>query len=108
MKHILIIVVATFILAACGGDEQGTSEKKAATSAPQKTMQSSDNAADGKKMDEMMIVDHSMDEIEFEIRRSLNGVKRMIEQYKEEGFDTAELEAKKEKLEKELKDLLSK
>lgn len=107
MKNFLIVVFTTLFLTACGGDEEGTPEKKAAAPAPQKEMQSADTAADGKKEDGMIVVDHTMDEIEFELKRSLGGVKRMIEQYKEDGFDTAELEAQKEKLEKELKELVS-
>lgn len=106
MKNFLIVVFATLFLTACGGDEdeQGKPEKKAAAPATQKEMQS---ATGGKQKEEMMVVDHTMDEIEFELKRSLGGVERMIEQYKEEGIDTAELEARKKELEKKLKELVS-
>lgn len=107
MKHFLTFLFAVLFLVACGGDEQGTAEKKAATSAPEKTMQPAMKSSESMGSDKMMVVDHARDEIEFELRRSLNGVKRMIEQYKQDGYDTAELEAKKQKLEKDLQEFLS-
>ncbi len=52
------------------------------------------------------VIDHSQDEKEFELRKSLYGVESLIEHYEKEGYDTAELEEQKAQLEAELDALL--
>lgn len=61
--------------------------------------------ANGKTVDGTFYPDHSQDVKEFRLRHSLAGVERMIEQYKKDGYDTSDLEARKADLEKQLSNL---
>lgn len=51
------------------------------------------------------VIDHSKDEREFEIRKTLNGVEAMLEDARANGWDTAELEQQKTELEQQLAQL---
>ena len=51
-------------------------------------------------------IDHARDEAEFELRRSIGGLDRMIEQYTADGYATDELEAQKLELSADLDALL--
>ena len=51
-------------------------------------------------------VDHALDAAEFELRRSIGGLDRMIEQYTADGYATDELEAQKAELSANLDSLL--
>jgi len=91
--------MASILLSACGDD--GDTAKTGMT----EKAESMAETAQTEMQEGMKVVDHTMDEMEFELKRSINGLERMIEQYKEEGFDYSDLEKKKKELEKELKNL---
>lgn len=91
MRNFILLLGLSFLLAACGQDDS--------TTATDTMSEKADQA--------MKVVDHTLDEAEFELRRSINGLERIIESYKEQGVDTSEAEAEKSKLEKELQELLA-
>ena len=97
MRTIIAVFVMCFILSGCdkGQDTSGSMEK-APSQSSQKSMSSGSN----------MAIDHSADEKEFNLKRSLWGVEAMIEDYKANGYDTADLEKQKADLEKELKAMM--
>lgn len=111
----LFVMVCIIIFAAGCGDEGNESQSTPATSAT--TGSSSSTPADqitippgpavSKMIDGISIVDHSRDEKEFELRRSIGGIKSIIANYREQGLDTADLEARLAELQKQLKDLIS-
>ena len=91
MKNILFSITAalTLVLAGCGGDK---------AEAPEQAAPAADAAMESEPMAEMAMemgatIDHSQDEQEFMLRRTIGGLERMIEQYKADGYDSAELEA---------------
>lgn len=90
--------MASILISACGDD--GDTSKMEGTKA-----ESMAETAKSEMQESMKVVDHTMDEMEFKLKRSINGLERMIEQYKEEGFDFSEMEKKKKELEKELENL---
>ncbi len=110
MRILITSILFCFLLSACDkGEEEAM--------APEKSMDKAGGMADtggmadesgamasanGKTVDGTFYPDHEKDAKEFEIRSSLAGVKRMIESYKKEGYDTAELEKRKAELEKKL------
>ena len=98
--RLFLMLMATVLLAACGDD--GDTSKSGGMSEKAQSMQ---ETARAEMKEGMRVVDHTMDEIEFELKRSINGLERMIEHYKKEGFDYSELEKKKKELEKELENL---
>ncbi|NIN36889.1 MAG: hypothetical protein GWO08_21340 [Gammaproteobacteria bacterium] len=91
MRNFILLFGLSFLLAACGQDDSTT----ATDTMPEKADQA------------MKVVDHTLDEAEFELRRSINGWERIIESYQEQGVDTSEAEEEKSKLEKELLELLT-
>lgn len=91
MRNFILLFGLSFLLAACGQDDS--------TTATDTMSEKADQA--------MKVVDHTLDEAEFELRRSINGLERIIESYKEQGVDTSEAEAEKSKLEKQLQELLA-
>jgi hypothetical protein len=106
MQRLLVVTVAAagLILAGCSDDEMGdagmSAKDKAAaavagTARPQTAMPAARKLPAG-------AIDHSRDEKEFELRRSLGGVERMISTYEASGYDTAELKARKAELEQSL------
>ena len=112
MRNLFIIMCVAAFLAACGDDEgkpksTADSGAKSAQAAPESAPAVPVSPGVSKTIDGISIVDHTRDEKEFEIRRSIGGVESMIKSYKEQGQDTAELEAKLEGLKKELQALVS-
>ena len=90
MKNILFGVTVTLalLLAGCSGDK---------AEAPEQAAPAADAAMEAAPMEEMApamgaTIDHSQDEQEFMLRRTIGGLERMIEQYKADGYDSAELE----------------
>lgn len=108
MRVLITSILFCFLLAACGKGEEGSmapskSSEKASSGEMGGMMDSgSDAFANGKTVDGTFYPNHDKDAKEFEVRSSLAGVKRMIENYKEEGYDTSELEKRKAELEKKL------
>jgi hypothetical protein len=103
-KLLIIIAFSGMALAACSGGDSGsgapaTAPAAAAAPAPA-AMPSAAEFASG-------VIDHSRDEKEFELRRTLGGVDRMIEQYKADGYDTTDLQSQKAELEASLSQLLN-
>jgi hypothetical protein len=122
MKKLLFILCVSTLLAACGGDDQDKSQgkvqekaqdatAKVEATAPAPTIKSSappvTNATVAKEVDGSMFVDHTRDIKEFQLRRSLFGVESLIENNKQQGVDTKELESQKDDLVKQIKDLIS-
>jgi len=103
-KIIVLLLGAAFVLSACGQDDD------------ERMSPSSDIPPEGAPMDNtktefeetMTLVDHTLDEVEFDLRRSIGAIERRIETYKEEGFNTAELEAELKELRKELEKVVEK
>lgn len=97
MKLTLLAIVALF-LSACGDDKASSSVT--APKADSSMAKSSAPMASG-------MIDHSRDAAEFELRRSIGGLDRMIEQYTADGYAIDELEAQKAELSASLDSLLS-
>lgn len=100
MQRLLMVMAASILfLGACSDDmaeeEMPVKAKAAAAldSAPAKPMARKLPAG---------AIDHTRDEQEFELRRSLYGVERMISTYEAAGHDTAGLKARKAELEQQL------
>lgn len=90
MKKILISIlsVLALVLAGCGGDKGAEEQAQAPASEAMPSAPAEEMAA------EMgATIDHSQDEQKFMLRRSIGGLERMIEQYKADGYDSAELES---------------
>ena len=104
----LLLIAGALMLSACGkeddgagmggGDEGQASDWDGAGVAE---VPSSGTVQDSGLGYEYVVVDHSKDVKEFELRKSIAGKESLIEHYKENGWDTAELE-------KELADLKDK
>ena len=111
MRVLITSILFCFLLAACGKGEEGSmgsskSSGKAASGEMGGMGDSGSGAfANGKTVDGTFYPNHDKDAKEFEVKSSLAGVERMIEHYKEEGYDTSELEKKKADLENKLADL---
>ena len=78
MKNILFSITAalTLVLAGCGGDK---------AEAPEQAAPAADAAMESEPMAEMAMemgatIDHSQDEQEFMLRRTIGGLERMIDQ----------------------------
>ena len=111
MRNLFVMMCVVVFISACGRDDQEQAAAKpetAATKAVQSESKTETALSPGvaRNIDGIMIVDHSRDEKEFELRRSINGVKAMIESAKEEGQDISELKSRLAELEKQLQDLL--
>lgn len=104
MLKYLITILFGLTLAACGGDKpaESMSDDSAMADSPAAP------AADSSSMSEEygMTIDHSRDEAEYELRRSIGGLERMIEQYTADGHATDELMAQKAELSASLEALL--
>src|SRR5690606_35093147 len=122
MKKLFLILCMSTFLTACGGDDQDKSQDKAQekaqdatakveATAPASTVMSSappvTNATVAKEVDGSMFVDHARDIKEFQLRRSLFGVESLIENNKQQGIDTKELESQRDDLVKQIKELIS-
>jgi hypothetical protein len=122
MKKLLLILCMGTFLTACGGDDQDKSQGKVQekaqdatarveATAPAPAVKSSappvTNATVAKEVDGSMFVDHTRDIKEFQLRRSLFGVESLIENNKQKGIDTKELESQRDDLVKQIKDLIS-
>ena len=101
-SKLLFVGLLTFVLASCSGDK---SEEKVS-----KEAMPAESSAPMEKAAEVEIsgtIDHSRDEMEFMLRRSLAGVDRMIEQYTADGYETADLEESKAQISSELDKFMS-
>lgn len=102
--RLLLLVGMAFMLGACGQDDEAGSQQDTMDAAPATDAAGETERATGLKPGEdykLNVIDHSQDIKEFEVRRSIAGVESLIEHYKENGWNTRELE-------KELKDLRKK
>lgn len=107
-RNPMVLVAAMALLGGCGDDGGGSAPAPAPTAAPAEAAAAA--PASARSADpgyEVKVIDHARDEVEFGIRRSLGGVEAMLEDAKANGWDTAELEQQKARLEKELQELLS-
>ena len=113
MRVLFVSVLLCFLVSACGKGQE-SSQSKMGMESGSKTMSSSEGGAmskampadaNGKTVDGTFYPDHSKDLQEFQVRSSLSGVERMIEQYNKDGYDASELENEKTKLEQELKQI---
>ena len=100
LKLTMLAIIA-LALSACGDDKAAsTASGEAAPAADSSMSDSSAPMASG-------MIDHSRDAVEFELRRSIGGLDRMIEQYTADGHATDELEAQKAELSASLDALMS-
>ena len=97
MRSALIstIITAGFLLGACSSDKGDESQTGSEVAPASTESTSASGFAAG-------VIDHSRDEQELILRQALYGVEDMLEHYRTEGYDTAELEQRKAELEKEL------
>ncbi|MDZ7735641.1 MAG: hypothetical protein U5P41_05715 [Gammaproteobacteria bacterium] len=104
----LLLIAGALMLGACGkeeddgagGDEGQASDWDGAGGVAE--MASSGRMQDSGLGYEYVVVDHSKDVPEFELRKSIGGKEALIEHYEENGWDTAELEKELKKLKKQL------
>ena len=97
--NFILLVIASLVLTGCGDDKAASSG-----SAPDASSAMTEAAMD----DEYgRTIDHTRDAAEFELRRSIAGHDRMIEQYTADGYATDELEAHKAELSASLDVLLN-
>ena len=99
IKLILFSIIA-LTLSACGDDKAASTATKEAAPAAESPMVEVSDDEYGRT------VDHARDAAEFELRRSIGGLDRMIEQYTADGYATDELEAQKAELSASLDGLL--
>jgi len=95
--NLFIMTIGLMFLTACGDDKAASNEaapaEKSAMAEP--AMEEASATMD----DEYgRTIDHTQDAAEFELRRSIAGHDRMIEQYTADGYATDELEAHKAEL----------
>jgi hypothetical protein len=124
MKKLLVVLCVGMLVAACGGEDQDkspaqarqkaqdTAKTEATTPAATATAVKSSappvtGATVAKEVDGSMFVDHTRDIKEFQLRRELSGVESLIENNKQQKLDTSELEARRDELVKQIKDLLA-
>lgn len=109
----LLLIAGALMLSACGkeddgagmgGDEGQASDWDGAGVAE---VSSSGTVQDSGLGYEYVVVDHSKDVKEFELRRSIAGKESLIEHYKENGWDTAELEKELQELQNKLEEEVS-
>jgi len=96
------------LLAACTGEQgAGGQQQQGGTASGEQEAARGDTAASDASAAASIgnQVDHTQDEAEFELKKQLAGVESLIEDYKEAGHDTAELENKKQELEKKLRSM---
>lgn len=104
MNYKLLLVVAGALMLSACGQEDGDTSKQADSSDDKGEVAASGERADSGLGYEYVVVDHARDSEEFVIRRSIAGKESLIEHYKENGWDTAELEKELKDLEKQLKE----
>jgi hypothetical protein len=102
-KLLIVLGLSGLMLAACSEDRAPQPAEKTAAMPAENAMPAAPTSR--KLPSGPGVIDHSQDEREFELRRSLAGTERMIEQYRKDGYDTSELEARKAELEKKLQQL---
>ncbi len=100
--NLVLLAIIAFAVSACGNDDKADVSATTEASAPAAPAMTDSMATD----DEAVIIDHSRDAAEFELRRSIGGLDRMIEQYTADGYATDELEAQKAELSASLDSLL--
>lgn len=112
MRVLFVSILLCFLVSACGKGQESAQQKTGmkSGSTAMSTNEGGTGAmappsGNGKTVDGTYYPDHSKDIQEFNVRSSLAGVERMIEQYKKDGYDTSELENQKTKLEQELKQI---
>lgn len=95
MMKLAIVATLSLLVSACGDDKAASSTEAAAVA--ESTMAEAPASMAGD--DEYgRTVNHFTDEVEFELRRSIGGIERMIEQFSADGYATDELEAEKAEL----------
>jgi len=104
-KYALLALTA-LILSACGGGDKESAGKTA------KSMPAAEKSASSMSSSSVPegwgnVIDHAGDEAEFELRRAITGVERMIEQYTEDGHAIDELKERKKELMSKLDKLMS-
>lgn len=105
MRVLITSVLLAFLLSACGKGQEAPKSKEMGMEPSSETAPMAPVEGNGMTVDGTYYPDHSKDLQEFQIRSSLSGVERMIDQYKKDGYDTSELETQKAELEKQLTDL---
>ncbi len=102
ISKLVLMGLLSLALASCGGDksEEKVTKEAMPAATPAPMAKAAGNEVSG-------VIDHSRDEIEFRLRRSLAGVERMIEQYTADGYATAELEKSKAQISSELEKFMS-
>ncbi len=100
---IVFIAIISLMLTACGDDKAASNATAPAAEPAMK------DASDAMMADDEYgrTIDHARDVAEFELRRSLNGLDMMIEQYTADGHATDELKAHKAELSASLDALLA-
>jgi hypothetical protein len=100
--NLFVLVIGSLLLTACGDDKAESNDPAPAAPAAESAMPAESSEAMAMDDEYGRTVDHSRDEAEFELRRSIAGHDRMIEQYTADGYATDELEAHKAELMKSL------
>lgn len=115
MRNLLIMMFFLVFVTGCGEGDKQTSKSAPAASKPAASTAKSSAGSSSKEItpgvsrmvDGILIVDHTRDEKEFELRHTIGGIKRMIKSYTEQGMDTNNLKAELADMKKKLKELIS-
>jgi PBP1b-binding outer membrane lipoprotein LpoB len=102
LKILIALVVSIGLLTACSDDKAPARQAAPAAKAPAAAPAVAPAAAPSVAPTRTGTIDHSRDVVEFELRRALGGVERMLTHFRAEGYDTAELESLKAELEQKL------
>lgn len=106
MRVLITSILLCFLVSACGKGQEAPKSKEMGMEQPSsEAMPMAPPEGNGMTVEGTYYPDHSKDLQEFQIRSSLSGVERMIDQYNKNGYDTSELESQKAELEKKLADL---
>ena len=105
--NFILLVITSLVLTGCG-DDKAADSKSAPAADSAMTESSMDESSASMAMDDVYgrTIDHTQDAAEFELRRSIAGHDRMIEQYTADGHATDELEAHKAEMTASLDALL--
>ena len=105
-KVLIYISFVLLLLGGCSGKSNApTSSQSKAMSTPAAAAPANATGPFASKLAHG-VIDQTRNAKEFRIRRSLWGVQSLIDDYQKHGYDTSRLEARKNKLEQQLKNLL--
>lgn len=98
MIKIAILAIIALLMSACGDDKTASAPATESTTMSESAMAETSSDSMASEEEYGLTIDHAADVAEFELRRSIGGLERMIEQYTADGYATDELEAEKAEL----------